>query len=176
MDKAPVANAQRWSTAIDAYHRSSASNLLSATLALGGCIVSVYLAFYQFGDVSHVWEPFFGNGSAVILNAGLLDSLSRMLGFRVHDASVGAIGYGLEAGLAVATLGSRTTWLSVAYCGLVLSMGLTSLMLIVLQAAVFHAWCTLCLISAAVSQAIVVSSIHDIADSADFLIHGRCRS
>ena len=82
----------------------------------------------------------------------------------MHDALLGAIGYGIEAILALA--GKRghqasDTWLDVVYCGLVLVMGLSSLILVILQPTVFHAWCTLCLTSAVISEAIVLLSFHD---------------
>jgi uncharacterized membrane protein len=99
--------------------------------------------------------------------------LSRGLGFPIHDAALGAAGYGLEAGLALAGKRSRSssvTWLDVAYCGLALLMGLTSLVLVSLQAAVFQAWCTLCLTSAVISEAVVLLSFHELAGVSTFLV------
>ncbi len=149
-------------------HRSA-----SAVLALAGCSVSIYLSVYQYGGLTQVWEPLFGNGSIIVLNSGILDWLSHALGFQVHDAAVGAAGYFIEAGLALTGKRNRpafVTWLDVVYGGLVLLMGLTSLVLVVLQAAVFQSWCTLCLTSAVISEAIVLLSRHEIAESAIFLV------
>jgi hypothetical protein len=58
-------------------------------------------------------------------------------------------------------------WLNVCYCGLVLTMGLTSMVLVIVQPTVFHAWCTLCLTSAAISEAIVLLSLQDLSASAE---------
>ena len=149
--------------------------MISALVAGLGCAISVYLAVYQYGGLTHVWEPFFGAGSAVVLNSGLLDSVSRLVGFTIHDAALGAIGYAVEAGLALAgirNLRGPPRWSDLAYAGVVVLMGLTSLVLVVLQAAVFHAGCTLCLTSAAISWAIVLLARHDLAVAAGALIHG----
>src|SRR5919202_5302108 len=60
-------------------------------LALVGFGIATYLALYQVGVFSRVWEPFFGNGSRVILHS----SVARLL--PIPDASLGAIGYLVEA-------------------------------------------------------------------------------
>jgi uncharacterized membrane protein len=133
------------------------------------------LAVYQYGGLTHVWEPWFGNGSIVVLRSGILDWLSNALDFQVHDAALGAAAYLVEAGLALTGKRSRpafVTWQDVAYCGLVLLMGLTSLVLVLLQAAVFQSWCTLCLTSAVISEGIVLLSRHEIAAAALFLVRG----
>lgn len=149
------------------HHRKS-----SAGLACVGCAISVYLSIYQYGGLIQVWEPFFGNGSKVVLHSGLLDPVSRALGFPVHDAALGAVGYCLEALLALAGYRSRATsgtWFDAAYCGLVVAMGLTSLILVLLQAIVFGAFCTLCLTSAAISEAIVLLSWQELSAEAAHL-------
>jgi uncharacterized membrane protein len=145
------------------------SRLASAVLAGFGVIISTYLAIYQYGVLTHVWEPLFGDGSERILNSGLLDPLSRALGIPLHDAALGAIAYGLEAGLALAGCRdghARFDWSDKAYVGLVALMGVGSMVLVLLQAAVFHAWCTLCLTSAVISGAIVVLSTRELATAA----------
>ena len=52
-------------------------------LALIGCGIATYLALYQWGVIGHVWEPFFGDGSEVILNSSVSHILS------VPDAALG---------------------------------------------------------------------------------------
>ncbi len=148
--------------------------LASAVLACFGGLISTYLATYQYGGLSHVWEPLFGDGSERILNSGLLEPLSRALVIPLRDAALGAIGYGIEAVLALAGLrrGSlRLDWSDKAYVALVALMGTGSLALVLLQATVFHAWCTLCLTSAAISEAIVVLSVRELAVATTVLIH-----
>ncbi|HVQ73973.1 MAG TPA: vitamin K epoxide reductase family protein [Candidatus Binatia bacterium] len=60
-------------------------------LALVGASIAGYLAGYQLRLVSSVWEPFFGDGSRVILNS----SVSRVL--PIPDAALGVFGYLLDA-------------------------------------------------------------------------------
>ncbi len=132
--------------------------IVAASLALVGCTLSLYLAIYQYGVIAHVWEPLFGNGSVGVLQSGLLDPLSRLLGFPIHDALLGAGAYGTEMVLALLP---RTRPLAIAYCVVVLAMGLTGLALVILQGALLHAWCTLCLVSAAISEAIVILSTRE---------------
>ncbi len=117
-------------------------------LALAGCGIAVYLTLYQTDVLAAVWEPFFGDGSRQILKES---AIARDL--PVPDAAVGAGVYLLEAILEVC--GGRDRW---RRPGVVLALGavagglvLAAVVLIVLQASVFHAFCTLCLGSAACS-------------------------
>jgi uncharacterized membrane protein len=148
----------------------NAARAFAGALAVLGAGISTYLALFQYGKITHVWDPFFGAGSALVLHSGILDPLSRFLGFAVHDALLGVAGYVLEAILAFAGLRRvRRTALNIAYGAVVLLMGLTSLVLVVVQAAAFHAGCTLCLASAMISAAIVLLSRHELSDSANRL-------
>ena len=63
--------------------------------ALLGFVIASYLALYQWGVFSTVWEPFFGAGSRTILNS----SVSHLL--PIPDAALGALGYFLDALTAV---------------------------------------------------------------------------
>ena len=143
-------------------------------LSFAGCAVSCYLALFQYGFVASAWEPFFGSGSSKVLTAGILSWLNPLVGFPVHDAALGAIAYFVEAWLAIVCLRHRVSprpWLVAGYCGFAVSMGLTSLVLVALQAKVIRAWCTLCLVSAATSEVIVLLSLPEMISSARFLAH-----
>jgi hypothetical protein len=54
-------------------------------LALLGCGIATYLGLYQVDVIRHVWEPFFGNGSEVILKQSTVAHL-----LPVPDALLGA--------------------------------------------------------------------------------------
>ncbi len=136
----------------DAHGKNSpsrwAKRLWLSALALVGCGIASYLALYQLGAVANVWEPLFGNGSRAILQS----SASRLL--PVPDATLGAFGYLLEAVCAV--IGGQDRWRSMAwmvfvYAGIVGLFALVSAALIILQFAYFHAWCSLCMVSAVIS-------------------------
>jgi hypothetical protein len=60
--------------------------------ALTGCGIATYLALYQLDIVPSVWEPFFGDGSHVILKQS---SIAHLL--PIPDALLGAGAYLTEA-------------------------------------------------------------------------------
>ncbi len=118
--------------------------ILLAALALLGFGVSAYLAAFQLGLIPGVWDPFFGSRKVL-----------TFLG--IPDAALGALAYGAEVFLSL--VGGRDRWRSapwtvLAFGAVILSAALVSLGLILMQAFVVDAWCTLCLISAAVSLAV----------------------
>lgn len=117
-------------------------------LAVAGFIIAMYLGLYQLHVFQHVWEPFFGNGT----NAVVKSSFSRSL--PVPDGLIGAFGYLCD--IILVSLGSNNRWHSkpwivILYSLLVGMMVLVSIFLVILQAFILHAWCTLCLASAALS-------------------------
>lgn len=141
-------------------------------LAVCGAALSVYLALYQYHVLAAVWDPFFGGGSVVVLNYGILRPISRASGFPLRDALLGAAAYAIEAALAVAGDRQRARthpWVVVAYAASALCMGLAAVGLVAAQGAIVHAWCTLCLVSAALSAGIVWLSRHEIAAAAAWI-------
>ena len=125
----------------DSLHTRTA---LLTWLALGGFAVASYLALYQLQTLPTVWEPLFGNGSKLILHSSLARSLP------IPDAALGAVGYLTEV-LCVAVRARSPAWVGVFYKGVVTIFALASVVLIALQWGYFHAWCTLCLLSAGLS-------------------------
>jgi uncharacterized membrane protein len=128
-------------------------------LAILGFVIATYLSLYQLRIVPDVWEPFFGNGSKLILNS----YLSRYL--PIPDAALGALGYLFE-GLG-ALVGGRARWRTMPWVVLLLGLsvmvlGLSSLLLVVAQPVFFRAWCTLCLSSAIISFAIVAPAMDEV--------------
>ncbi len=118
-------------------------------LALVGCAVAVYLTLYQVGVLAAVWEPFFGNGSKQILKDS---ALARYL--PIPDAALGAASYLAEAVLEL--IGGRDRWrkrpgVMGALGAVAAALVLAAVVLVSLQAAVFGAFCTLCLVSAGCS-------------------------
>lgn len=110
--------------------------------------IATYLALYQWGVLGDVWEPFFGEGSVVVLGS----SISRFLPF--PDAALGALGYLMDAVTGV--VGGRERWRTMPWLVVVFGLavgplGAVSVLLVILQPVVLDAWCTLCLAPAAVS-------------------------
>ncbi len=120
-------------------------------LAATGLAIATYLTTYQLGMIATVWDPIFGAGSVRVLHS----SLSRAL--PVPDASLGAVGYLFD--LVLTGIGGEDRWRSrpvvVVGLGVVATgMALASIGLIIFQALVVRAFCTLCLGSAGLSVVI----------------------
>ena len=121
-------------------------------LAFAGFGIASWLSLYQLGVLPAIWEPFFGSGSAVILNS----KVSHVL--PVPDAVLGAAGYLADAvfGLVGGTARwKRLPWVVVLFAIAVIPFGLTSVTLFILQPTLYDTWCTLCLASVAISLAMV---------------------
>ncbi len=121
-----------------------------------GLAVASYLSLYQWGVFPTVWDPFFGAGSQTVLHS----FVSRLL--PVPDAAVGAGAYLID--LLLESLGGADRWRKrpgiVILLGLaVLGFGLGSLVLAILQPTVFHAGCTLCLLSSLISVSIAALAL-----------------
>jgi hypothetical protein len=123
-------------------------------LALVGLVIASYLALFQFGLLARVWEPFFGDGSRIILRQS---AISRLL--PIPDAALGAIVYLVEAVLECVGGGRRwrdrpgAVYATGAVAG---ALVLAAVVLVACQVFWFRAYCTLCLGSAACSFAIAV--------------------
>ena len=135
-------------------------------LALAGFGIATYLALYQWGASARVWEPFFGDGSRVILNS----SVSHLL--PVPDAALGAFGYLLDA--VTGTIGGRRRWRTMPWMVIVFGLavgplGAVSLLLVIFQPVLFDAWCTLCLASAVISLLMIGPAMDEFLASLQYL-------
>ena len=135
-------------------------------IALIGFAVSGYLALYQLGYVSEVWEPFFGTGSADVLHS----VLSRVL--PIPDAALGAAAY-LADGV-TGVIGARDRWRSMPWMVILFGLavgplGLVSILLVIAQPVFLHAWCTLCLVSALISLVMIGPAMDEVLASCQFL-------
>lgn len=121
-------------------------------LAIVGFFIALYLGLYELKIFPNVWEPFFGNGTNEVLHS----SFSRSL--PIPDGLLGAFGYLCD--IILVSIGTENRWKSkpwavILYSLLIWMMGLVGLFLIIMQAFIIHAWCTLCLTSAALSLSMV---------------------
>ncbi len=120
-----------------------------AALALIGLLDALYLTLYQW-DAWRVWDPFFRAQTVLDLTEP------------VPDALAGVLAYGGE--LLLLSLGGADRWRRLPWAclalGALLSTGaLVSIALIVVQPTVAGTWCTLCLLSAALSLALFALGI-----------------
>jgi hypothetical protein len=123
--------------------------LPAIVLALIGCAIASYLGIFQLGLLADVWEPFFGNGSRLILKES---AVARAL--PLPDAALGALVYLAEA-IAECAGGRQRwrTWPAAVFAtgALAAGLALTAIVLVGCQVFWFRAYCTLCLASAACS-------------------------
>lgn len=125
-----------------------------ATLAFVGFCVAGYLTLWQLGALSAVWDPLFGHGSRHVLEWT----------HPFPDAALGVVAYAAE--IALSLIGGEDRWRTMPWTvlalGLVIAAGaLTSIALIVIQPTAVGSWCTLCLVSAALSLAIFVLAVDE---------------
>jgi hypothetical protein len=95
-----------------------------------GFAVATYLALFRYGVVDTVWEPYFGDGSATVLDS----ELSRVL--PVSDGALGAAAYLADA-VTGALFGVRRwrtqPWIVVVFGVAVGPLGLISVLLVIAQ-------------------------------------------
>jgi uncharacterized membrane protein len=135
-------------------------------LAFSGFAIAMYLALYQWHVFASVWEPFFGEGSRVILTS----NISRLL--PIPDAALGAFGYLLDAVTGV--IGGRQRWRTMPWMAVIFGLavgplGLVSIMLLISQPILFDAWCTLCLTSAVISLVMIGPAMDEFLVSLQYL-------
>ena len=131
-------------------------------LAVCGFFVALYLALYQWRVITSVWEPFFGNGSRTILDS----SVSRVL--PIPDAALGALGYLGDAVTGV--IGGRDRWRRMPWIVVLFGiavgpLGAISVLLVILQPVLYDSWCTLCLVSAGISVAMIPPAMDELLAS-----------
>lgn len=116
-------------------------------LALTCCFLSHYLAIYQLGYISVVWDPIFGDSTMKVLTS---------------DAELGSLTYLLEALFAWHGTIDRwksKPWIVILFSILALPVGVVSIVLIILQPLIVKAWCFICLLIAFLMLTIIVVSI-----------------
>jgi len=131
-------------------------------LSLLGFLIARYMAAYQLGHISSVWDPFFGDGSRRVLDS----DASRA--WPVSDAGLGAMGamtYVLE--VLMALMGDSRRWRTmpwmVAGFGLVVvPLGIVSIVLVIMQPVVVGAWCTPCLATAVLMLAMIPLALDEV--------------
>ncbi|MBC5991900.1 vitamin K epoxide reductase family protein [Pontibacter cellulosilyticus] len=135
-------------------------------LGFFGWVVSRYLAAFQLGYIDSVWDPFFGNQSEQVLNSNMSHSLP------ISDAGLGAIAYTFE--FLMGWMGSPARWRTmpwmVAIFGiLVIPLGLVHIFLVISQPIVVGAWCTFCLLAAAIMLPMIPLEVDEVIAMIQFV-------
>lgn len=140
---------------------------LLLTLAAIGLLAALYTALSQLGVVGAMVDPFFGSASSYAVTHS---AIARLL--PVPDGVLGVVGYCCD--LVFGALGGERRWRTrpwvvLIFALVILALGVASLALTILQGAVIGSWCTVCLISAAVSTLILGLSIGEALASLQYL-------
>jgi uncharacterized membrane protein len=142
---------------------------LSVLAALATAIAG-YMALFQWGVISSVWDPLFGQGTENVLTSQTAQSMDRWL--RVPDAAFGAWGYLSEAILGLVGSTRRwqyRPWMVILFGIDVIPLGGVSGLLVVLQGLVVGSWCTLCLVTAVISFVLVYMAYDEVWASLRYL-------
>jgi hypothetical protein len=139
-------------------------------LALVGGVAAGWLALYQQGWTDTVFEPFFGDGTRrIVRESGFSQAFER---FPIGDAALGFVGYVADAviGLIGGTQRWRTMpWVVIIFGAFVGPFGAISVMLTIFQPVLYDSFCTLCLVSGAVSLAMIGPGLDEVLASAQHL-------
>ncbi len=125
-----------------------------------------YMACYQLGYITHINDPFFGEGTVLVITS----SVSKM--FPISDAGLGAFVYTLE--FLLGWMGGvrrwkTMPWLSVLFGAMVVPAGLVSILLIVSQPVFVGAWCGICLAIAVCMLMMIVLTVPEVVSSLQLL-------
>ncbi|MFP4600790.1 MAG: vitamin K epoxide reductase family protein [Persicimonas sp.] len=139
-------------------------------LAFFGWMVARYLAAYQMGYIDGAFEPFFGHqalGSS-LFGGGTHEVLDSELshGAPVSDGGLGALAYTLEFLLAWAGPTNRwrtMPWLVTLFGILIIPLGLVHVFLVISQPVIVGAWCTLCILAAAIALPMIALAAPEVA-------------
>jgi uncharacterized membrane protein len=135
-------------------------------IAFVGFQIALYLGLFQVNVVSTVWEPFFGVGSKKVLTSEVSKALP------IPDALLGAFSYLLDAvtGIIGGTSRWRTKpWIVVMFGFATGPLGLTSVLLVILQPVLVGTWCTLCLVTAFISIVMISPALDELLATLQYL-------
>jgi uncharacterized membrane protein len=139
-------------------------------LALVGFVISAYLALFEWGLISSVWDPVFGRDTERVLVSDVSHRLHRWFG--IPDAALGAIAYLGDAVLGLAGSTRRwqyRPWMVILFGIDVIPLGAVSAILVLLQATVVGHWCFLCLVTAAISLVLIYYAYDEVWSSLMYL-------
>lgn len=136
-------------------------------LAWIGFFGSRYLTAFQLGYIDHVWDPFFANGSDKVLTSDVSKS------FPVSDAGLGTLSYTIEALMGYMGMSDRwrtMPWMVAFFGILVIPLGVTSIVLIILQPVAVGFWCSVCLLTAIAMLIMIPLTLDEVVAMIQFLV------
>jgi len=135
-------------------------------LAFIGWLASRYLAAFQLGYITTIWDPFFGNGTMNVLHSDVSKA------FPISDAGLGAAAYTIE--MLMGWMGGKERWRSMPWMVtfffiLVVPLGMVSITLIILQPLAVGSWCSVCLFTALVMLTMIPFAVDEVVATLQFL-------
>lgn len=135
-------------------------------LAFVGLFFSRYLAAFQLGHIEQAWDPFFGEGTELVITSEVSEA------FPVSDAGLGAVVYVLE--IVTGVIGDRRRWrtmpwLTLAFGLMIVPLGAVSILFIIIQPIVIGTWCALCLLGAAAMLVQIPYAFDELLATVQFL-------
>ncbi len=149
------------------YNPSSWSQRMPViVLGVTGMFISRYLAAYQLGYISSVWDPIFGDETIGVITSTVSNY------FPVADAGLGCFAYTIEVLLGLKGGENRwrtMPWMVVAFVLLVVPLGCVSIILVILQPLIVGKWCLLCLCTALAMMTMIVFAVDELVAVFQFL-------
>jgi uncharacterized membrane protein len=145
-----------------------------AVLAGVAFFISSYMALYQWRLVGAVWDPIFVDGTRNVLDSEVSETMRAWM--RIPDAALGALAYLGDAiyGLAGTTRRWQyRPWMVVLFGLDVIPLGIVSAILVIMQGTVVGSWCVLCLVTAAISLALVLMAYDEVWATLKYLARVR---
>lgn len=138
----------------------------SVALSVLGAVTTVYLASFQLGVISSVWDPLFGTASRTVLTSPVSYVLS------IPVSAFGSLGFAAAA--ATATLEGPERWrtqpcVAILFGATALTLGVGSVSLLLAQSVFVGAWSAPCLLAAAASLALVGTATDEMLASLQYL-------
>ncbi len=132
--------------------------------------IARYMAAFQLGHTTEIWDPVFGEGTRNVLESDVSKA------FPVSDAGLGAVTYLIEAltGFLGGTRRWRTMpWAVVLFGIMIVPVGVVSIVLVVLQPVAVGAWCAWCLLTAGLTVIMIGPAIDEVIATGQFLLRAR---
>ncbi|MGE0625733.1 MAG: vitamin K epoxide reductase family protein [Pseudomonadales bacterium] len=141
-----------------------------AVLALIGFFIARYMTAYQLGYTDAAWDPFFGDGTEVIITSDVSKA------WPIADAGLGAVVYMLE--LVMTFMGGKDRWRTMPWMVLALGvlivpLGVTSIFFVIIQPITIGTWCTLCWVAAIAMLVMIPYSLDEFVAMGQFLLWAR---
>jgi nucleoside-diphosphate-sugar epimerase/uncharacterized membrane protein len=140
-------------------------------MGLVGFLIARWLAAYQLGHVSFVWDPFF-NGKGALNGTETIITSNVSKAWPIPDGGLGAVAYMLE--ILMAAMGGANRWRTmpwmVTFFGiLVVPLGVISIYFIIIQPIVIGTWCSLCLVAALAMVIMIPFALDELVAMGQFL-------